>query len=124
VVVDEVVAIDRDRPELMGDRGIRAGAEPDPGASELGDVTAEQQGVERDRGGDDGLGHDAIAIACGAAAVVVVLAAHRAATGLTARTYPVEGNGSRCGSDQRAVMRKAWGRWPVVSSWPIGPYRC
>ena len=31
-------------------------------------------------------------------------AAHRPATGLTARTYPVGGAGSRCGSDQRAVM--------------------
>ena len=31
--------------------------------------------------------------------------AHRAATELTARTYPVGGAGSRCGSDQRAVMR-------------------
>jgi hypothetical protein len=30
--------------------------------------------------------------------------AHRAAEGLTARTYPVGGTGSRCGSDQRAVM--------------------
>jgi hypothetical protein len=31
--------------------------------------------------------------------------AHRVATGeLTARTYPVGGSGSRCGSDQRAVM--------------------
>ena len=30
--------------------------------------------------------------------------AHRVATGLTARTYPVGGTGSRCGSDQRAVM--------------------
>jgi hypothetical protein len=91
VVVDEVVAIDRDRPELMGDRGIRAGAEPEPGASELGDVTAEQQGVERDRGGDDGLGHDAIAIACGAAAVVVVLDAHRAAVDEGRRVAVVPG---------------------------------
>ena len=32
VVVDEVVAVDRDRPELAGDRGFGAGAEPDPGA--------------------------------------------------------------------------------------------
>jgi hypothetical protein len=32
-------------------------------------------------------------------------AGHRAAAeGLTARTYPVGGTGSRCGSDQRAVM--------------------
>ena len=31
--------------------------------------------------------------------------AHRDAEGLTARTYPVGGTGSRCGSDQRAVMR-------------------
>ena len=31
-------------------------------------------------------------------------AAHRPATGLTARTYPVGGAGSRPGSDQRAVM--------------------
>jgi hypothetical protein len=30
--------------------------------------------------------------------------AHRSADGLTARTYPVGGTGSRCGSDQRAVM--------------------
>lgn len=30
--------------------------------------------------------------------------AHRAAEELTARTYPVGGPGSRCGSDQRAVM--------------------
>jgi hypothetical protein len=30
--------------------------------------------------------------------------AHRAAEELTARTYPVGGSGSRCGSDQRAVM--------------------
>jgi hypothetical protein len=30
--------------------------------------------------------------------------AHRAASRLTARTYPVGGAGSRCGSDQRAVM--------------------
>ena len=29
---------------------------------------------------------------------------HRAAAGLTARTYPVGGTGSRCGSHQRAVM--------------------
>lgn len=33
-------------------------------------------------------------------------AAHRAAGGLTARTYPVGGTGSQCGSDQRAVMRE------------------
>jgi hypothetical protein len=31
--------------------------------------------------------------------------AHLAAGELTARTYPVGGTGSRCGSDQRAVMR-------------------
>jgi hypothetical protein len=31
-------------------------------------------------------------------------AVHRTAAGLTARTYPVGGTGSRCGSDQRAVM--------------------
>ena len=31
-------------------------------------------------------------------------AIHRAPEGLTARTYPVGGTGSRCGSDQRAVM--------------------
>jgi len=31
-------------------------------------------------------------------------AAHRVADGLTARTYPVGGTGSRCGSDQHAVM--------------------
>jgi hypothetical protein len=30
--------------------------------------------------------------------------AHQAAAALTARTYPVGGTGSRCGSDQRAVM--------------------
>jgi len=30
--------------------------------------------------------------------------AHRTAAQLTARTYPVGGPGSRCGSDQRAVM--------------------
>jgi len=30
--------------------------------------------------------------------------AHRCAEGLTARTYPVGGTGSRPGSDQRAVM--------------------
>jgi hypothetical protein len=37
--------------------------------------------------------------------------AHRAATEeLTARTYPVGGTGSRCGSDQRAVMRQGWRR--------------
>jgi hypothetical protein len=30
--------------------------------------------------------------------------AHRTTGGLTARTYPVGGTGSRCGSDQRAVM--------------------
>jgi hypothetical protein len=30
--------------------------------------------------------------------------AHQAAEELTARTYPVGGTGSRCGSDQRAVM--------------------
>jgi hypothetical protein len=30
--------------------------------------------------------------------------AHWAAAALTARTYPVGGPGSRCGSDQRAVM--------------------
>ena len=30
--------------------------------------------------------------------------AHRATEVLTARTYPVGGTGSRCGSDQRAVM--------------------
>ena len=30
--------------------------------------------------------------------------AHRATPGLTARTYPAGGAGSRCGSDQRAVM--------------------
>jgi len=29
---------------------------------------------------------------------------HRAADGLTARTYPVGGTGSRCGSDQQAIM--------------------
>jgi hypothetical protein len=32
-------------------------------------------------------------------------AVHRAAEGLTARTYPVGGTGSRSGSHQRAVMR-------------------
>ena len=33
-------------------------------------------------------------------------AVHRPASeGLTARTYPVGGTGSRCGSHQRAVMR-------------------
>ena len=31
-------------------------------------------------------------------------AIHRAPEGLTARTYPVGGTGSRCGSNQRAVM--------------------
>jgi hypothetical protein len=31
--------------------------------------------------------------------------AQRGASGLTARTYPVGGTGSRPGSDQRAVMR-------------------
>jgi hypothetical protein len=31
--------------------------------------------------------------------------AHQVAAGLTARTYPVGGTGSRPGSDQRAVMR-------------------
>ena len=35
--------------------------------------------------------------------------AHRVVTGLTARTYPVGGTGSRCGSDQRAVMPQGWG---------------
>jgi hypothetical protein len=30
--------------------------------------------------------------------------AHRTIAALTARTYPVGGTGSRCGSDQRAVM--------------------
>ena len=30
--------------------------------------------------------------------------AHRAAESLTALTYPAGGTGSRCGSDQRAVM--------------------
>ena len=34
---------------------------------------------------------------------------HRAPAGLTARTYPVGGTGSRCGSHQRAVMREASG---------------
>jgi hypothetical protein len=33
-------------------------------------------------------------------------AAHRVARELTARTYPAGGTGSRCGSDQRAVMRE------------------
>ena len=32
---------------------------------------------------------------------------HRATEGLTARTYPVGGTGSRCGSDQRAVMARS-----------------
>ena len=31
------------------------------------------------------------------------------------------GTGSRCGSDQRAVMREACGRRAAVSTWPIGP---
>jgi hypothetical protein len=70
VVVDEVVTVDRDRPELAGDRGFRAGAEPDPGGFLLGDVAPQQQGIERDRGCDDGLGHDTLAGACRAAAVV------------------------------------------------------
>lgn len=32
-------------------------------------------------------------------------AVHRTGAGLTARTYPVGGTGSRCGSHHRAVMR-------------------
>jgi hypothetical protein len=80
VVVDDVVPVDRDRPELAGDRRLGAGAEPDPGAFELGEVAAQQQGIERDRGSDDGLGYDALAGACRAAAVVVVLDAVRLLT--------------------------------------------
>jgi hypothetical protein len=49
--------------------------------------------------------------------------AHRAAGELTARTYPVGGTGSRCGSHQRSVMRKWWRRRAAVSRWPIGPCR-
>ena len=91
MVVDEVVAVDRDRPELAGDRGFRAGAEPDSGRAELGEVTAQQQGIERDRGCDDGLGHDALAAACRAAAVVVVLDADRAAVDERRRVAVVPG---------------------------------
>ena len=78
MVVDEVVAVDRDRPELAGDGRLGAGTEPDTGGPELGEVAAQQQGIERDRRCDDGLGHDALAGACRAAAVVVVLDADRA----------------------------------------------
>jgi hypothetical protein len=91
VVVDEVVAVDRDRPELAGDRGLRAGAEPDPCGLELGEVAAQQQGIERDRRCDDGLGHDALAGACRAAAVVVVLDADRAAVDERRRVAVVPG---------------------------------
>ena len=51
-----MVAIDRDRPELADDRGFRAGAEPDPGAFEVAEVAAQQQGIEREpaRGTDPG----------------------------------------------------------------------
>ena len=42
--------------------------------------------------------------------------AHRPATGLTARTYPVGGTGSRCGSDQRAVIA------PMVEALGFGFY--
>ena len=47
--------------------------------------------------------------------------AHRAATGLTARTYPVRGTGSRPGSDQRAVMAPRVRAEDRGFSWPIGP---
>ena len=46
--------------------------------------------------------------------------AHRAR--VTARTYPAGEPGSRCGSDQRAVMDLACGRQAAVSTWPIGPW--
>jgi hypothetical protein len=91
VVVDQVVAIDRDRPELARDRGFRAGAEPEPCALELGEVAAQQQGIKRDRGRDDGLGHDALAVARRAAAVVVVLDADRAAVDERGRVAVVPG---------------------------------
>ena len=42
--------------------------------------------------------------------------AHRPATGLPARTYPEGGSGSRCGSDQRAVMPQGWRRGVSGSS--------
>jgi hypothetical protein len=42
-------------------------------------------------------------------------------TGLTARTYPAGETGSRCGSDERAVVPQACERPAAVSSWPFGP---
>ena len=39
---------------------------------------------------------------------------HRATIELTARTYAVAGTGSRCGSDQRAVMAQGCGRLDAV----------
>jgi hypothetical protein len=48
--------------------------------------------------------------------------AHRAAEKSTARTYPVGGTGSRCGSDQRAVMSsrvQAAGRGFYLAVWAM-----
>lgn len=45
-----------------------------------------------------------------------------AAKELTARTCPVGGTGSRCGSDQRAVMTSGCRRRPAIPIRSIGPY--
>jgi hypothetical protein len=66
VVVDEVVAVDRDRPEFAGDRGLGAGAEPEPCAFELARVATQSKA---------------------SSAIDAVMT--RAPAGLTARTYPV-----------------------------------
>ena len=69
VVVDEVMvrSIGIARSSRVARSRCRRGT--DPGGLELGEVAAQQQGVERDRGRDDGLGHGALAGACRAAAV-------------------------------------------------------
>lgn len=49
--------------------------------------------------------------------------AHRATAEVTAPTYPVGESGSRCGSDQRAVMPPSVGVYgPRHLFRPLGPY--
>jgi hypothetical protein len=79
----------------------------DPGIDERREEPAVEGDAHRDTGGEGEGELDAV---------------HpEAVEGLTARTYPVGGPGSRCGSDQRAVMPQGCGRQIAVSSWPIGP---
>jgi hypothetical protein len=58
-VVDEVVTVDRDRPELAGDRRLGADAEPDPRGLELApDQAAEGLTARTYPVGEPGVGVD------------------------------------------------------------------